>query len=108
VAPDALPVSIADVEAAEARIHGHLAPTPVTGSPSLDAITGTDVTVKLENLQRTGSFKEHCTRPSDGSVVVQRTITELKSGMTSTLEITGRCVSMVAFAVMSVFCDSSK
>jgi threonine dehydratase len=58
VASEALPVTVAEVEAAAARIREHLEPTPVAASPALDAITGTDVTVKLENLQRTGSFKE--------------------------------------------------
>ena len=55
---DPLPVSFEDVEAAAARIAEHIPPTPVAASPALDAVTGTDVTVKLENLQRTGSFKE--------------------------------------------------
>jgi len=58
VTTEQLAIDAADVEAAAARIAGHLEPTPVAGSPALDAITGTDVTVKLENLQRTGSFKE--------------------------------------------------
>jgi threonine dehydratase len=51
-------VSFDDVEAAAARIAEHITPTPTAASPALDAVTGTDVTVKLENLQRTGSFKE--------------------------------------------------
>ncbi len=55
---EALAVTADDVEAAARRIADHLDPTPVTASPALDAITGTDVTVKLESLQRTGSFKE--------------------------------------------------
>lgn len=58
MATEALPVMAADVDAAAERVAEHLAPTPVTASPALDSITGTDVTVKLENLQRTGSFKE--------------------------------------------------
>jgi threonine dehydratase len=51
-------VSFDDVEAAAALIAEHIPPTPTAASPALDAVTGTDVTVKLENLQRTGSFKE--------------------------------------------------
>lgn len=53
-----LPVTPEDVDAAAARLADHLAPTPVSASPALDALTGTDVLVKLENLHRTGSFKE--------------------------------------------------
>lgn len=53
-----LPVTFDDVEAAVARLAEHLEPTPVSASPALDAATGTDVLVKLENLHRTGSFKE--------------------------------------------------
>ena len=58
MATPALVVTAADVDAAAARLADQLEPTPVTGSPALDAVTGTDVLVKLENLQRTGSFKE--------------------------------------------------
>ncbi|HEY8215943.1 MAG TPA: threonine ammonia-lyase [Acidimicrobiia bacterium] len=54
----ALAVTLEDVEAAADRLADHLEPTPTTTSPALDAATGTDVLVKLENLQRTGSFKE--------------------------------------------------
>ena len=47
-----------DVDAAATRLASHLEPTPTAASPALDAVTGCDVCVKLENLQRTGSFKE--------------------------------------------------
>jgi len=53
-----LAITADDVEAAVARVADHLESTPTAGSPALDAVTGTDVLVKLENLQRTGSFKE--------------------------------------------------
>jgi threonine dehydratase len=43
--------TLADVHAAEARIRGLLAPTPVVDSPELGAL------LKLETLQPTGSFK---------------------------------------------------
>jgi threonine dehydratase len=58
VVSTALAVTLGDVEDAAARLAGHLDPTPTSVSPALDAATGTDVLVKLENLQRTGSFKE--------------------------------------------------
>jgi threonine dehydratase len=54
----ALAVTVDDVHAAAVRLADHLEPTPMSTSPALDAATGTDVLVKLENLQRTGSFKE--------------------------------------------------
>jgi len=58
VVSPALAVTVADVDAAAARLAGQLEPTPTADSPALDAVTGADVLVKLENLQRTGSFKE--------------------------------------------------
>ena len=45
------------VYAAEARIRDLVRRTPVERSPSLSAATGAEVFLKLENLQRTGSFK---------------------------------------------------
>jgi threonine dehydratase len=49
--------TIADIEAARERIGGHARVTPVYGSATLSRETGRDVTLKAENLQRTGSFK---------------------------------------------------
>ena len=46
------------VEAAARAIAGHVVPTPCTESPALSELTGATVFVKLENLQRTGSFKD--------------------------------------------------
>jgi threonine dehydratase len=45
------------VEAAETRIRQHVRETPLEHSPVLSHLTGASVYVKLENLQRTGSFK---------------------------------------------------
>ncbi|MFF8691557.1 threonine ammonia-lyase [Streptomyces sp. NPDC002431] len=50
-------IDVADVEAAAERITGHVIRTPTVPSPGLSAFLGADVTVKLELLQRTGSFK---------------------------------------------------
>lgn len=50
-------ITVADVEAAAERLTGHVVRTPVLPSPGLTALLGADVTVKLELLQRTGSFK---------------------------------------------------
>src|SRR2546423_3229399 len=49
--------TLADIEAARERIHAHARVTPVYGSATLSRQTGRDVTLKAENLQRTGSFK---------------------------------------------------
>ena len=51
-----LPTS-ADVDAAARRLSGVALRTPLISSPVLDAITGGRVFLKVEILQRTGSFK---------------------------------------------------
>lgn len=51
-------VTLADIEAAQRVIAGHVLRTPALASPRLSALTGADVCVKYENLQATGSFKE--------------------------------------------------
>jgi len=55
-------VSLADVQAAAARIHGAVLRTPCTPSVALSEITGAEIFCKFENLQRTGSFKERGAR----------------------------------------------
>jgi threonine dehydratase len=50
-------VSVEDVEAARARLVDVLQPTPVEPSRALSSLAGTEVLLKCENLQRTGSFK---------------------------------------------------
>ncbi|MFF2778196.1 threonine/serine dehydratase [Streptomyces sp. NPDC058052] len=50
-------ITVADVEAAAERLTGHVLRTPTLPSPGLTALLGADVTLKLELLQRTGSFK---------------------------------------------------
>src|ERR1043166_6217443 len=49
--------TLADIESARERIGSHARVTPVYGSATLSRETGRDVTLKAENLQRTGSFK---------------------------------------------------
>lgn len=48
---------IARIEAAAARMKGHIRRTPLLSSPFVDAIAGRRVLVKAECLQHTGSFK---------------------------------------------------
>lgn len=50
-------VDVAQIEAAARRIAGHVVRTPTVSSPGLAGLLGVPVTVKLELLQRTGSFK---------------------------------------------------
>ena len=54
--PDVL--TLADVEAARARLRDALYETPCAYSQTLSEISGARCYVKLENLQMTGSFKE--------------------------------------------------
>ena len=51
-------ISFADVEAAAARIEGHVLRTPLILAPRLSELTGATVLVKHENMQATASFKE--------------------------------------------------
>src|SRR5215204_5626177 len=53
-----LPITYADVLAAAERLRGALTVTPTAVSHTLSQITGAHVTIKFENLQYTGSFKE--------------------------------------------------
>ena len=51
-------VSLADIQAAAARLAGHVLDSPFVESKTLSQITGTQVYLKFENLQFTASFKE--------------------------------------------------
>ena len=53
-----LDVTLADIEAAAARLAGHVLDTPFVESKTLSQITGAQVFLKFENLQFTASFKE--------------------------------------------------
>ncbi|QIE41708.1 pyridoxal-phosphate dependent enzyme [Rhodobacteraceae bacterium SC52] len=49
--------SIAMIDAAAARVAGHVRRTPLLRTPALDALAGRPVLIKAECLQHTGSFK---------------------------------------------------
>lgn len=49
--------SFADVQEAHARIRDHVHRTPVLTCSSLDQLTGSEIYLKCENLQKTGAFK---------------------------------------------------
>lgn len=51
-------MTLADVEAARERIRGSIYYSPCSHSEMLSGLTGRHVSLKLENLQMTGSFKE--------------------------------------------------
>ncbi len=51
-------VSLGTIEAARARIREHIYYSPANYSAALSAMTGQQVYLKLDNLQRTGAFKE--------------------------------------------------
>ncbi len=50
-------VDLAAIHEARARLAGRIEPTPTVASPSLSAVTGVPVHLKLEHRQTTGSFK---------------------------------------------------
>jgi threonine dehydratase len=50
-------ISLSQIQAAAAVINPHIHRTPLMQSNSLSAMTGAEVWLKLENLQKTGSFK---------------------------------------------------
>jgi threonine dehydratase len=50
-------IGVDDVRAAARRLHGVAHRTPVITSRTLDALTGAQVFLKAENLQRAGAFK---------------------------------------------------
>jgi threonine dehydratase len=53
-----LPVSLADIQAASERLKGDIVATPTTLAVAISDLVGSSLYLKLETLQRTGSFKE--------------------------------------------------
>ena len=51
-------ITLSDIEAAAARIKGHVLRTPLMYSPRLSELLGAEVLIKHENMHATGSFKE--------------------------------------------------
>jgi threonine dehydratase len=69
--------TFADVEAAAQRIKPYAVRTPLVESPALSALTGGHVFLKLETLQRTGSFKFR----GACNAVAQLTSDQLRAGV---------------------------
>ncbi|HEX8280710.1 MAG TPA: pyridoxal-phosphate dependent enzyme, partial [Chthoniobacterales bacterium] len=59
---NAKPVSFEDVAVARERIKGAVYYSPCPPSIPLSELTGMEIFCKLDNLQRTGSFKERGAR----------------------------------------------
>ena len=57
-----MPVSLPDIRSAARRIAGGVIVTPCAPSIPLSEITGARIACKLDNMQRTGSFKERGAR----------------------------------------------
>ena len=57
-----MPVSLSAIRAAQRRIAGGVIVTPCPESIPLSEITGARIVCKLDNFQRTGSFKERGAR----------------------------------------------
>jgi threonine dehydratase len=60
--PSPLSVTLADVQAAAAVLHGAVLRTPLAPSRTLSAMTNVELSIKFENLQFTASFKERGAR----------------------------------------------
>ncbi len=50
-------ITVQDIESARERIARHIHRTPLVYSRSLSEMSGAEVYIKAENLQKTGSFK---------------------------------------------------
>ena len=50
-------ITLADIEEARARFEGNVTETPLVWSQSFSRLTGRDVYLKAECMQRAGSFK---------------------------------------------------
>jgi len=68
-------VTLHDIQAAAAAIEGQVVRTPMRPSPSVSALTGAEVWLKLENLQFTASFKDR------GSLYRIQALTELERSL---------------------------
>nr|MBP9913210.1 threonine ammonia-lyase [Opitutaceae bacterium] len=57
-----MPVTLSDIRAARRRIASGIIVSPCPASIPLSEITGARIVCKLDNFQRTGSFKERGAR----------------------------------------------
>ncbi len=65
-------VTFEDIEAARQRVKGAVVYSPCSPSIPLSEITGMEIYCKLDNLQRTGSFKERGARNALAQLPVEQ------------------------------------
>jgi threonine dehydratase len=102
-----LPITFRDIEAAAARIKGAVYESPCARSIPLSELTGMEIYCKLDNLQRTGSFKERGAR----NALVQLSDEQKKKGVIAAsagnhaqaLAYQGRLLGVPATVVMPKF-----
>jgi len=75
-------ISMADIEAARARIGPAVFTTPCARAEILSELLGYEVFLKLENLQMTGSFKERGSLNKILQLTQNRSVSEVKLGET--------------------------
>jgi threonine dehydratase len=75
-----MPVTLADIQAASATLAGAVTTTPATPARTLSEITGSDLWLKFENLQFTGSFKERGARNFLASAPLDRGVIAASAG----------------------------
>src|SRR5689334_5313110 len=101
------PVSFADIAAARERIKGAVYHSPCPQSIPLSELTGMQIFCKLDNLQRTGSFKERGAR----NALMQLSLEQQKRGVIAAsagnhaqaLAYQGRLLGVPATVVMPKF-----
>ncbi|CAN5579862.1 threonine ammonia-lyase [soil metagenome] len=102
-----MPITFQDIEAAAGRIQGAVYESPCPQSIPLSELTGMEIYCKLDNLQRTGSFKERGAR----NALVQLSDEQKKKGVIAAsagnhaqaLAYQGRLLGVPATVVMPKF-----
>src|SRR5882724_2690570 len=96
-----LPVTLREVRAAREAIAGLLHRTPVVTSRTLSARTGFDMHLKLENLQKTGSFKPR------GAVTTMKGLTAAERARGVITISAGNHAQGVAYAARALGCRAT-
>ncbi len=105
-------VSLADIEAAKIRISPHIIHTPLVYSPTISEMTGANVYLKLETLQKAGSFKVR----GATNKILSTVDTSLKLGVVAAsagnhgqgIAVAARCAGIPAIIVMPEWSSLSK
>jgi threonine dehydratase len=98
--PHPLPVGLDDIRAAHGGIEGLVHRTPCASSATLSRMTGLRITLKLENLQKTGSFK-----PRGALTVMKRLAPEERARGVITIS-AGNHAQGVAYAASVLGCPA--